>query len=133
MLSQEELKSLPETMKYGVLVNKKDFDKKKVNILLQKLYSQNGNIMLIRSLLGTDEKLLEFLDILAGINLKLPTHTTLLKVINEIEIWSTLRRQDLSDATVKFVSNNYKVPAAKVRAIYEEYESKFGDDHGGDK
>lgn len=127
MLSKEELNELPETMKYGILVNKRDFEKEKVDILLEKLYSQNTNIALLRSLLGSDEQLLRFLDIMAGINLKFPTHTTLLKVINEIDIWTTLKRQGFSDCSVKHVSNNYKIPSAKIRAIYEDYESKFGD------
>lgn len=127
MLSKEELNSLPETMKYGILVNKRDFEKEKVDILLKKLYSQNTNIAILRSLLGSDESLLKFLDIMAGINLKFPTHTTLLKVINEIDIWTTLKRQGFTDGNVKSVSNNYKIPSAKIRTIYEDYESKFGD------
>lgn len=127
MLSKEQLNELPETMKYGILVNKRDFSKDKVDILLKKLYTQNTNIALLRSLLGSDEKLLEVLDIMAGLSLKFPTHTTILKYINEIDIWTTLRRQEPTDVNIKAVSNNYKIPSAKIKAIYEDYEEKFGD------
>lgn len=127
MLSKQDLNSLPETMKYGILVNKRDFSKEKIDILLQKLYTQNTNITILRSLLGSDEKLLEVLDIMAGLAVKFPTHTTLLKYVNEIDIWSTLKRQSPTDANIKAVSSNYKIPAAKIRAIYNDYEEKFGD------
>ncbi len=130
MLSKEELEELPETMKYGILVNKRDFTKEKIDILLKKLYSQNTNIALLRSLLGSDEKLLEVLDIMAGLSLKFPTHTTILKYINEIDIWSTLKRQEPTDVNIKAVSNNYKIPSAKIKSIYEDYEEKFGDGNG---
>lgn len=130
MLSKEELQSLPETMKYGVLVSKRDFSKEKLDILLKKLYTQNNNIVLLRSLLDSDEKLIEVLDIMAGLSIKFPTHTTMLKYINEIDIWTTLKRQTPTDANIKAISNSYKIPSAKIRTIYEDYEEKFGDGDG---
>ena len=127
MIPKEDLENLPETMKYGVLVNKRDFSKEKVDILLNKLYTQNSNIMILRSLLESDEKLIEVLDIMAGLAVKFPTHTTILKYINEIDIWSTLKRQSPTEANIKAVANNYKMPSAKVKTIYDNYELEYGD------
>ena len=128
MLSKDELQDLPETMKYGILVNKRDYNKQKVDILLKKLYTQNESIMLLRSLLDSDEKLIEVLDIMAGLSIKFPTHTTILKYINEIDIWSSLKHQGPTDANIKAASVNYKIPATKIKTIYENYENEFGDD-----
>ena len=131
MLSREQLESLPETLKFGSLINKRDYDKEKIDILLQKLYNQNQCIAVLRSLLGSDEKLIETLDIMAGYVVKFPTHTTIIKYINEIDIWTTLRRQSPTEANIKAVAVNYKMPTAKVKNVYEMYENEFGDGDSG--
>lgn len=125
-LSKEELNSLPETMKYGSLIRKQNMGEKDMSILLHKLFSYNNDMLLIRNILGSDDKMIEFLDILAGMTLKLPTHALILKTINEIEIWNILKRKGFTQENIKNLSSSYKISVSKIRLIYEEYESKFG-------
>ena len=73
-LSKEELSNLPDTMTYGSLITKHNMNKEDIDILLYKLFSYNNDMLLIRSILGSDEKMIQFLDILAGLTLKMPTH-----------------------------------------------------------
>lgn len=127
-LSKEELDSLPETMKYGSLIRKQNMGNYEMNVLLHKIFSYNNDILLIRSILGSDSKMIEFLDILAGLTLKLPTHALILKTIHEIEIWETLKRKGYTQENIKNLSSIYKISVSKIRLIYEEYEEKFGSD-----
>ena len=89
-------------------------------------------MLLIRSILGSDDKMIEFLDNLAGLTLKLPTHALIFKTINEIEIWRTLKRKGYSQDRIKELSSSYKLSVSKIRLIYEEYESKFGSGKDGE-
>jgi hypothetical protein len=125
-LSKEELNSLPETMKYGSLIRKQNMSKEDMTILLHKLFSYNNDMLLIRNILESDDKMIEFLDILAGMTLKLPTHALILKTIHEIEIWNILKRKGFTQENIKNLSSSYKISVSKIRLIYEEYESKFG-------
>lgn len=125
-LSKEELNSLPETMKYGSLIRKQNMSEEDMTILLYKLFSYNNDMLLIRNILGSDDKMIEFLDILAGMTLKLPTHALILKTIHEIEIWNILKRKGFTQENIKNLSSSYKISVSKIRLIYEEYESKFG-------
>lgn len=125
-LSQEELNSLPETLKYGSLIRKQDMNKEDVDILLYKLFNYNNDMLIIRNLLGSDDKMIEFLDIMAGLTLKIPTSALILKTINEIEIWRALKQKGCTQDNIKNLSNSYKVSVSKVRLIFDEYETKFG-------
>ena len=125
-LSQEELNSLPETLKYGSLIRKQDMNKEDVDILLYKLFNYNNDMLIIRNLLGSDDKMIEFLDIMAGLTLKIPTSALVLKTINEIEIWRALKQKGYTQDNIKNLSNSYKVSVSKVRLIFDEYETKFG-------
>lgn len=125
-LKKEELESLPETMKYGSLIRKQNLSEEEMNILLHKLFSYNNDMLLIRSILGSDEKMVEFLDILAGLTLKLPTHALVLRTINEIEIWRILRQKGVTQERIKELSTSYKLSVSKIKLIYDEYENKFG-------
>lgn len=125
-LSQEELNSLPETLKYGSLIRKQNMDKEDMDILLYKLFNYNNDMLIIRNLLGSDDKMIEFLDIMAGLTLKIPTSALILKTINEIEIWRTLKKKGYTQDNIKNLSNSYKVSISKVRLIFDEYETKFG-------
>lgn len=127
-LSQEELNSLPETLKYGSLIRKQNMSKEDVDILLYKLFNYNNDMLIIRNLLGSDDKMIEFLDIMAGLTLKIPTSALVLKTINEIEIWRALKNKGYTQDNIKNLSNSYKVSVSKVRLIYDEYENKFGSD-----
>lgn len=125
-LSQEELNSLPETLKYGSLIRKQNMSKEDMDILLYKLFNYNNDMLIIRNLLGSDDKMIEFLDIMAGLTLKIPTSALILKTINEIEIWRTLKKKGYTQDNIKNLSNSYKVSVSKVRLIFDEYETKFG-------
>lgn len=126
-LSKEELSNLPDTMIYGSLITKHNMNKEDIDILLYKLFSYNNDMLLIRSILGSDEKMIQFLDILAGLTLKMPTHSLVLRTINEIEVWRRLRRSDeINQQRMKEVGSAYKLSASKVKLIYDEYESRFG-------
>lgn len=125
-LSQEELNSLPETLKYGSLIRKQNMDKEDMDILLYKLFNYNNDMLIIRNLLGSDDKMIEFLDIMAGLTLKIPTSALILKTINEIEIWRTLKKKGYTQDNIKNLSNSYKVSISKIRLIFDEYETKFG-------
>lgn len=125
-LSQDELNSLPETLKYGSLIRKQHMSKEDVDILLYKLSNYNNDILLIKNLLGSDEKIIEFLDIMAGLTLKIPTSALVLKTINEIEIWRALKKKGYTQENIKNLSSSYKVSISKIRLIYDEYETKFG-------
>ena len=125
-LNQDELNSLPETLKYGSLIRKQHMSKEDVDILLYKLFNYNNDMLLIRNLLGPDEKMIEFLDIMAGLTLKIPTSALVLKTINEIEIWRALKRKGYTQENIKNLSSSYKVSISKIRLIYDEYETKFG-------
>ena len=127
-LTKEELESLPENMKYGSLIRKHDMSKEKLDILLYKIFSYNNDMLLIRNILGSDEKMIEFLDVLAGLTLKLPTHALILRTINEIEIWDDLKRKGYSPERAKELSSLYKISVSKIKLVYDEYEKKFGDD-----
>lgn len=127
-LTKEELQSLPDTMKYGSLIRKQHMSKEDTDILLYKLFASNDSLLLIRSILGSDEKMIEFLDNLAGLTLKLPTNSLIFKTINEIEIWRILKRKGYSQDRIKELSATYKLSISKIRLIYEDYESKFGSD-----
>lgn len=125
-LNQDELNSLPETLKYGSLIRKQHMSKEDVDILLYKLFNYNNDMLLIRNLLDSDEKMIEFLDIMAGLTLKIPTSALVLKTINEIEIWRALKRKGYTQENIKNLSSSYKVSISKIRLIYDEYETKFG-------
>lgn len=126
-LNKEELEQLPDTMTYGSLITKRNMKAEDLDILLYKLFSANNDLMLIRSILGSDQKMVQFLDILAGLTLKIPAHSLILRTINEIEIWRSLKRSEVSQTKIKELSASYKIPAPKIKTIYEEYEAKFGD------
>lgn len=132
-LSNEELNSLPETLKYGSLIRKQNMNKDDVDILLYKLFNYNNDMLIIRNLLGSDDKMIEFLDIMAGLTLKIPTSALVLKTINEIEIWRALKRKGYTQDNIKNLSNSYKVSVSKVRLIFDEYETKFGSDKDEEK
>lgn len=126
-LNKEELDQLPDTMSFGSLVAKGDISKEHIDILLCKLFNDNPDLLLIRSILGNDRKMIQFLDIMAGITLKIPAHNVISRTINEIEIWQNFKDYGYSPERVKELSSSYKVPSAKVRSIYEDYEMRFGD------
>lgn len=132
-LSKEELSSLPDTMTFGSLITKQNMKTEDLDILLHKLFSYNNDMLLIRSILGSNKKMIQFLDILAGLTLKIPTHSLILRTINEIEIWRMLQRSEVTQQRIKEVGSLYKLSAPKVKLIYEEYESKFGGGLDGDQ
>lgn len=126
-LSKEELEMFPDTLKYGSLVQKRNMSEADVEILLYKLFSSNNEeLLLIKSLLGSNAKMIEFLDVLAGLTIKIPTHTSIVKTINEIEIWKSLKRKGYTQENIKNLSSSYKISVSKIRLIYEEYEAEFG-------
>lgn len=126
-LNKEELDQLPDTMSFGSLVTKGNMSKEDTDVLLYRLFSENQDLLLIRSMLGSDKKMIQFLDIMAGLTLKIPTHNIILKTINEIEIWRNLRNHGYSQERVKELSSMYKIPSAKIKIVYDELEERFGD------
>ena len=117
----------------GLLVEFKGLPEEDLDIFIRYYMYTNGiSFRFVYELLGSVDKFLEFIDILASKTLKIPSANQTFATLTYIEIWRYLRKFDIDLPVLKacakmFSSENMKLSPRKCHQIFLELESLYGD------